>query len=164
MTVKQQNSNKLTEMKSKSALRLAGHLFSRILCLGAVVLVCTSAAAQNLFVSGSNSIYEFTPSGAETTFASALTGSGALAFDNAGNLFVADSDSIIRFTPDGVRSTFADGLNGPYALAFDRADNLFVINGNNIDKFTPEGVTEALLLLDWMARTPWLLIAGTICS
>jgi hypothetical protein len=132
--------NKLMLTKFNPSLRLTQYLVCRMAIFGAVVLVCTSAAAQNLFVSGSNSIYEFTPSGVETTFASGLTGPGALAFDSAGNLFVADSDSVIRFTLYGVRSTFADGLTGPYALAFDSADDLFVINGNNIDKFTPEGV------------------------
>src|ERR1700758_5216790 len=98
--------NKLTETKSKSALGVAGHLLSTALCLGAAVLICSSAFAENLFVSGGNSIYEFTPNGVETTFSSGLTGPSALAFDEEGNLFVADSGSIIRFTPYGVRSTF----------------------------------------------------------
>jgi hypothetical protein len=58
--------NKQTETKFKSALRDARHLFSRIVCSGAVSLICSSAPAQNLFVAandGSGNIYEFTPAG-----------------------------------------------------------------------------------------------------
>ena len=43
--------NKETETKFKSARRIARHLFGRIVCLGAVILICSSAWAQNLFVS-----------------------------------------------------------------------------------------------------------------
>src|SRR6266513_940850 len=39
--------NKLTETKFKSALGLTCHLISRALCLGAVMLICSSALAQN---------------------------------------------------------------------------------------------------------------------
>src|SRR5712691_8117212 len=45
---------KLIEMKFKSAIGRAGHLFSRIACLGAVILICTSVSAQNLVVSGTD--------------------------------------------------------------------------------------------------------------
>jgi hypothetical protein len=34
--------------KFKSALGLTCHLFSRAVCFGAVILTCSSAAAQNL--------------------------------------------------------------------------------------------------------------------
>ena len=101
--------NKLTKTKFKSVLRIAGKLFTRVACLGVVILIYSSASAQNLFVSGGNSIYEFTPGGVETTFASGLTSPGVLTFDGAGNLFVGDSGSIIRFTPYAIRSTFASG-------------------------------------------------------
>jgi hypothetical protein len=43
--------NKLTEPKIESAFALLVHLFRRIPCLVAVVLICSSAPAQNLFVS-----------------------------------------------------------------------------------------------------------------
>src|SRR6266513_3014486 len=39
--------NKLTETKFKSALGLTCYLIGRALCLGAVMLICTSALAQN---------------------------------------------------------------------------------------------------------------------
>src|SRR5262245_1750373 len=130
--------NKLRKPKCISAIGGIDHLLRSVASFGAIVLMCASASAQNLFVSGGNSVNEFTPNGAETTFASGLTG-GPLVFDEAGNLFVADRGRIVRFTPYGVRSTFASGLDGPYALAFDSAGNLFVTSGSNIDKFTPQG-------------------------
>src|SRR5438105_364073 len=131
--------NHETKTKSKTTLGVARHLFSRAVCLGAVVLICSSAPAQNLFVadgySNTGNIYKFTPDGVLTTFAS---GSGSLACDSTGNVFVSDygngvmpksgigNGAIYKFTPAGVRSTFASGLNGPTALAFDSAGDLFV--------------------------------------
>src|SRR5213592_4400993 len=103
--------NELTKTTFKSALDEACYLFGRAICLGALSLVCSSAPAQNLFVSsdaGGSNIYEFTPNGVRSTFASGLA--GALAFDKAGNLFVANGDSIYKFTPSGMRSIFASGL------------------------------------------------------
>src|SRR6266550_512532 len=146
--------NKQTETKFKSALGVAGHLFSRVVCLGAVILICSSAPAQNLFVSvddaSGGKIFEFTPNGAQSTFASGLSDAEGLAFDSAGNLFVAavnaSGGKVLKFTPDGVRTTFASGLLAPEALAFDSAGNLFVLEGGDIDglgaaiyKFTPGG-------------------------
>jgi sugar lactone lactonase YvrE len=142
--------NKTTEIKSKAALGIAGHLISRIACLGAVILICSSATAQNLFVSvsgaswgnpGRGSIYKFAPNGERTTFAVGLNNPMGLAFDEAGNLFVSDSEAIYKFTPDGVRTTFVSPLF-PVGLAFDRAGNLFVADGasGSILKFTRGGV------------------------
>ena len=143
--------NELTKTTFKSALDEACYLFGRAICLGALSLVCSSAPAQNLFVSSDaagGNIYEFTPNGVRSTFASGLT--GALAFDKAGNLFVSDRGNIYKITPNGVRSTFASELAG--ALAVDSAGNLFVttgyrddfgfpINGSGkIYKLTPNGL------------------------
>src|SRR5439155_12929493 len=98
--------NELTKTTFKSALDEACYLFGRAICLGALSLVCSSAAAENLFVTGSaasgGKIFEFTPNGVQSIFASGLSSPGALAFDSAGNLFVADGGSINKFTPDGV--------------------------------------------------------------
>src|SRR5437773_1465996 len=152
--------NKQTETQFKSALRDAHHLFGWVVCLGAVILICSSASAQNLFMSDGYSglshnlghIYKFTPGGARSTFASGLSDPRGLASDIAGNLYVADfgDGNIYKFTPKGLRSTFASGLNGPSDLAFDKSGNLFVadlsVNSNNsitsgtIYKFTPNGV------------------------
>ncbi len=163
--------NKLTETKFKSAVGGIGHLFSRVACLGAVFLICSSAPAQNLFVSNgyhsppeSGNIYEFGPDGVRTTFASGLDSTVGLAFDSAGNLFVTDisvsstgiaNGNIYKFTPDGVQSTFASGLDYTFGLAFDSAGNLFVSNytaglGGSINgtiyKFTPDGVRTTFAL------------------
>ena len=44
----------LTRTKFKSALGIAGQRLSRAECLGAVILLCSGASAQNLLVPGSN--------------------------------------------------------------------------------------------------------------
>src|SRR6266487_539693 len=134
---------KLTKTKFKSAVGAAGHLFSRIVCLGAVSLICSSALAQNLFVAdsgGSGNIYEFTPAGVRSIFASGLSYPSGLIFDSAGNLFAAVNGTIYKFTPAGVRTTFAVGFNLP-KLAFDRGGNLFVsdLGTGAIFKFGPNG-------------------------
>jgi hypothetical protein len=107
-------------------LRTACHTIGGVVCVGIVMLVSFSAQAQNLFVAdfGSGNIYEFTPGGAQSTFASGLSSPAGLAFDSAGNLFEAErgpdafNGSINEFTPDGAQSIFASGLSGPYGLAF----------------------------------------------
>jgi len=73
-----------------------------------------------LFVAYENDIYEFTPNGGSSTFASGLAPPEGLAFNSAGDLFEADEGGghIYEFTPNGGSSTFASGLYGPYALAF----------------------------------------------
>ena len=108
-------------------------------------------AKGNLFEtdSGSGSIFEFTPSGAKSTFAVGLNPIG-LAFDSSGNLYEADrsANSIFKFTPAGIRSTFASGLSFPYGLVFDSSGNLYATDGysgenqtatGHIYKFAPDG-------------------------
>ena len=67
---------KLTETKFKSALGRAGQLFSRVVCLGAAILICSSASAQNMFVSGTDprggEIFKFSWDGKQSIFASKL--------------------------------------------------------------------------------------------
>lgn len=107
-------------------------------------ILASSAQAQNLFVESGGNILEFTPGGAQSTFASGLSPNG-LAFDNAGNLFVAatGSGNIYEFTPGGARSTFASGLPYPIALAFNRAGNLFVTTYyGTIIEITPGGMNS----------------------
>src|SRR5208282_395292 len=141
--------------KFKSSIRATCHLFGGAVCAGAVMLISTSAQAQNLFVSdyandtvGSGNIYEYMPSGVQSTFASGLSGPAGLAFNSAGDLFEADelSGNIYEFTPGGVQSAFASRLPNPNGLAFDSAGNLFVscLGGQAgtqiIVKITPSGV------------------------
>ena len=53
-------------------------------------MLASSAQAQNLFVESGGNIFEFTPGGAQSTFASGLSPDG-LAFNSAGDLFEADT-------------------------------------------------------------------------
>src|SRR5208282_3396574 len=142
---------KLMKTKFTSPMRTAWHPFSGAVCAGAVLLIASSALAQNLFVSaalGGTTITEITPGGAQSTFASGLTNPHGLAFNSAGNLFVAGYaqnngiGSIVEITPGGVQSTFASGLNGPWGLAFNSAGDLFEsdVSSGNIYEFTPGGV------------------------
>ena len=105
----------------KSTIRAARHSFVGVVCAGAVLLIASSTQAQNLFEAdwSSGNIYEFTPGGARSTFASGLYEPQLLAFNSAGDLFEADySGNIYEFTPSGAGSAFASGLNGPIGLAF----------------------------------------------
>jgi len=138
--------------KFKSPLGLTYHRFSRAVCFGAVILICSSAAAQNLFVSARDDsggkILKFTWDGVQSTRASGLHQPQGLAFDSAGNLFVSDLSTsvtgsvIYKFKPTGVAgSIFASGLDVPIDLAFDKSGNLFVADygSGHIYKLKPDG-------------------------
>ena len=103
------------------------------------------------------SIYQYTPDGVQSTFASGLIRPRGLAFDSKGNLFVASAicvgnkceaarPTVLKFTPDGTQTVFAT-MPVPYAaegLAIDRFDNVFVLafkpfNISTIYKFAPDG-------------------------
>ena len=98
-----------------------------------VVVNNTQTQPHNLFVTDSSngSIYEFTPDGRQSTFATGLSNVWCLAFDQSNNLFAADygSDNIYKFAPDGTRRIFANvnliGGNYGHGLALDSAGNLF---------------------------------------
>jgi len=131
--------------KFKSTIRAACHSFGGAVCAGAVMLITSSAQAQNLFVSDTDgNINEYTPGGVQSTFATGLETPLGLACNSAGDLFAVDSSgNINEFTPDGVESTFATGLgNNTIALAFNGASDLFAADytGGNIYEFTPGGV------------------------
>jgi len=94
-----------------------------------ILALSTTVRGQNLFEadSGSGAIYEFTPGGVQSTFASGLYDPAVLAFNGAGDLFQTDfgSGNIYEYTPGGAKNTFASGLSEPLGLAFDSAGNLF---------------------------------------
>jgi hypothetical protein len=144
---------KVTQTKFKSALGVAGQLFSRIASLGAVILICTSASAQNLCVSGRDAsggeIFKFTWDGVQSIFASGLYKPADLAFDSAGNLFFMDYEilddvgeaAIYKITPNGTLTIFASRLSYPSDLVVDKAGNLFVADYDSgiIYKYKPTG-------------------------
>ena len=66
--------------KFKSTISAIRHSFFGVVCLGVVLLISSSAQAQNLFVGSGGNILEFTPGGVESTFASGLSGPLGLAF------------------------------------------------------------------------------------
>jgi glucose/arabinose dehydrogenase len=145
-TTKKQKMIKMKPMKTKfkSNIRAGCHSFGGVVCVGAVLLIASSAQAQNLFETDlhSGNIYEYTPGGARSTFASGLDEPIGLAFNSAGDLLVADyNGNIYEFTPGGVRSTFASGLHSPAGLAFNSAGDLFEadLNSGNIYEYTPGG-------------------------
>lgn len=85
-------------------------------CLAVALATALSPAvaqAQNLFVSdsGSGNIYEFTPGGVQSTFASGLSGPTGLAFDSVGNLLVSAGNNVYELTPNGARSTLNYGFS-----------------------------------------------------
>ncbi len=148
---------KLTETKIKSALGRAGQLFSRVVWLGAAILICSGASAQNMFLSGTDTrggeIFKFTWDGKQSIFASGLNYPGDLAVDRAGNLFVMDRvcselfcDTVIykmtgSTVPPNGWGYFASGLSYPSYLAVDKAGNLFVADYHNgiIYEYKPSG-------------------------
>jgi len=128
----------LTITKLASAFGIASQLLSRVAWLGAVILICSSASAQNLLVSGTDAhggeIFKFTWDAKQSIFASGLAHPRDLTCDRAGNLFVVDyqildyigNAAVYKITPSGVQTIFASRLNYHSYLAVDNAGNVFV--------------------------------------
>jgi hypothetical protein len=147
---------KITESTFKFALGRTRQLISRVACFGAVILTCSSAFAQNLFVTGRDGhggeIYKFTWDGRQSIFASGLYKPWDLAFDGAGNLFVVDymivdgelhgNAAIFKITPNGMLTIFASGVNYASSLAVDRTGNLFLADYDSgiIYQYKPSGL------------------------
>jgi DNA-binding beta-propeller fold protein YncE len=153
---------KITIKGSKSGLlpALVARLFNTAVSLGTIILLCSSASAQNLFVSGNGGpnncfrsgcgvVYTFNWDGAQSIFAFGLTAPWDVGFDSGGNLFVVDYDReaplgdtvIYKITPNGARSVFATGLSYPSYLAVDGAGNVFAADYNQgiIYRYKPTG-------------------------
>jgi hypothetical protein len=72
--------------KFKFVINATRHSFGGVVCAGVVMLIASSAQAQNLFVSvltspRNNHIIQITPGGAESTFASGLSAPSFLVFE-----------------------------------------------------------------------------------
>ena len=146
-----------------------------IFTIGAVT---AQGAPNDLFVSingdgtnGNGSIYEYTPTGVQSLFASELSEPRGVAFDGLGNLYVANNTfddpsqtfqgTIIKITPDGVQSLFVTIAGNVIleGLAFDRASNLFVIvvdandlhSASTIYKITPGGAQSTFGALPFLS-------------
>ena len=145
---------KLTKTNWKCAFNRARQ-FIGLAILGAAILICSGASAQNLFVSGRDAhggeIFKFTWDGRQSIFASGLYQPSDMAFDNAGNLFVVDymivgpevrgNAAIYKATPNGALTIFASGVNYASSLAIDRMGNVFVADYDNgiIYEYKPTG-------------------------
>ena len=166
---------KLTEAKFRPAVGRVGQLCSRVVWLAALILICSGASAQNMFVSGTDTrggeIFKFSWDGKQSIFASGLNYPGDLAVDSAGNLFVMDRvcselfcDTVIyKMTgptdPPNGWGYFASGLSYPSYLAVDKGGNLFVVDAggasgagtaipNAVYKFTQQGARSTFASVD----------------
>jgi sugar lactone lactonase YvrE len=137
------------------------------LSLGAIFALATSAYAQNLFVSinavsfnSDGGIFEYTPTGVQSTYAHGVTSPRGLTFDSVGNLFVAKTlgvhrapnlgiGTVLKFNLRNRVSTFGGPANDFVfeGLATDIAGNVFVMAqdvnspalAGTIYKFAPDG-------------------------
>jgi DNA-binding beta-propeller fold protein YncE len=133
-----------------------------LLSFGAIFALVTDAHAQNLYVSaqspGSHKIFEFTPSGTQSTYASGLLFPRGLAFDSVGNFLAAETVTpgdrdlligrVLRFNLRNHVSTFGSAVHFFFeGLAVDIAGSAYVMandqtsptGASTIFKFTPDG-------------------------
>ena len=145
----------LTHFKKTKILR---NIF---LSLGAIFALVTAAHAQNLYVSanvpgGSHVIFEYTPTGTQSTYSTGLDNPRGLAFDSIGNLFATtahEADNIeigkvLKFNLRNHVSTVGSAAKFFFeGLAIDIAGNTYVLanddtsptGASTIFKFTPSG-------------------------
>lgn len=124
---------KVTETKFTLVRALTARVVGTVACLGAILLICDAASAENLFVTA----YINTPNNA-----AANPGSAEILDDAA-------FGAVAKFTWDGKQSLFASGLTAPEDLVFDNGGNLFLTDCSDcltphasliIYKVTPNGV------------------------
>ena len=131
------------------------------LSLGAIFALVTAGHAQNLYVSanvpgGNHAIFEYTPTGTQSTYATGLNNPRGVAFDSIGNLFAAhgkapddhDIGRVLKFNPRNHVSTVGSAAWFTFeGLAIDIAGNAYVManddrsptGASTIFKFTPNG-------------------------
>ena len=115
-------------------------------CVGAIILISSTARAQNLYVADtfSGNIYEYTNGVAseQGTFATGIADPMRLTFDKAGDLFMNTGGGNIYEYTNGIASQlgiFATSPGGSVTgMAFDKAGNLFVVEfySGNIYEYT----------------------------
>ncbi len=121
------------------------------LALGAIAAALLPIGANanpgDMYVSDNGAIYQYTPSGVPTVFASSLNFPRGLAFDKAGNLFAAISGNgtVVKFAPNGTQSTVASNLGFAFGLAFDVFKNLYVSDAlSALYKIAPGGAVSTV--------------------
>ena len=147
-------------MKSITHFKRTKILRNILLRLSAIFALAITAHAQNLYVSanapGSHKIFEFTPGGTQSIYASGLDNPRGLAFDSIGNLFATtahEADDIeigkvLKFNLRNHVSTAGSAAKFFFeGLAIDIAGNAYVManddtsptNAGTIFKLTPSG-------------------------
>jgi sugar lactone lactonase YvrE len=159
------NGTQTTKKKGKTMKPLTHFKQTKILrniflSLGAIFALALTAHAQNLYVStnvpgGSHVIYEYTPDGMQSTYATGLDNPRGLAFDSIGNLFATTAHDahvgigrVLKFNLRNHVSTVGSAVNFFFeGLAIDIAGNAYVMatddtsptGAGTIFKFTPSG-------------------------
>jgi sugar lactone lactonase YvrE len=127
-----------------------------LLSLGAIFALAITAHAQNLYVTvvQPGEIFEYTPSGVQSTYVTGLSAPRGLAFDSIGNLFAAETvfvddiqiGRVLKYNLHNKVSTFGSTARHYFldGLATDIAGNAYVMGTDDtgvgtIFKFTPSG-------------------------
>jgi DNA-binding beta-propeller fold protein YncE len=126
------------------------------LSLGVIFLLAITAHAQNLYVTTNRGvIFEYTPAGTQSTFASGLSMPRGLAFDSIGNLFVGETfvpddargpaiGRLVKFNVRNMVTTVGNVSHAFFAgVATDAAGNVYVMGNGTIYKFVP-GVSRSV--------------------
>jgi hypothetical protein len=142
-----------------------------VIAMGAVT---ANGAVNDLFASvngaannGGGFIYEYTPPGVQSIFASGVSRPRGVDFDQSSNLFVAintldpisgnTTGAILKIAPDGTQTTFAN-VNGPSnnfvvsGMAIDTSDNVFVVAQDGTSPVAASTITN-LLPVEYKARS-----------
>ena len=162
-SMKTKSTNPCKLMKQKI---LTVRLLLAVALVSALAPIATVRATPlNLYVNagilggenGNGTILEYTPAGAQSTFAAGLNSPRGSVFDSAGNYFVASTivgpsnqGTVLKFTPGGSKSNFGSVPGNVFleAVARDSAGNVYVMAASppsnatlpsTIYKFTPGG-------------------------
>lgn len=104
-------------------------------------VLMASDVSGDVYVATGNGVAEFTPSGAETTLDSSLTGVLGVAVNASGDVFASSPVGITEIAPNGNASTFVADGNRPVGLAVNSAGDLFEADYNTgaINEYNPGG-------------------------